>query len=79
MVLEVKQILYSYVNLFVVGSNPAFTSDFSINKWVYASFRTNKLPSGDASFMLRGYNATNPEPLKFYLDNITVAELKLRP
>ncbi len=62
-----------------VGSNPAFTSDFSINKWVYASFRTNKLPSGDASFMLRGYNATNPEPLKFYLDNITVAELKLRP
>ena len=62
-----------------VGSNPAFGPGFQTNKWVYASFRTNKFATGDSSFMIRGYNASNPAPLKFYMDNITVAELKLRP
>ena len=62
-----------------VGSNPALGGGFQTNKWVYASFRTSGFPEGNASFMIRGFNGTNPSPLKLYIDNITVAKLKIRP
>lgn len=62
-----------------VAGNPTFNEDFETNKWVYTSFQTTFAQAGDLSFMIRGFNATNPSPLKFYMDNITVAKLNLRP
>ncbi|WNH11948.1 hypothetical protein [Thalassobellus suaedae] len=62
-----------------IGSAADFTANFPTNTWVYVSFRTSKFAAGDTSFMIRGFNAPNTAPLKFYMDDITVAELNLRP
>jgi len=62
-----------------IGSTADFTTDFPTNEWVYVSSRTNGFGSADTSFMIRGFNGPSPATFKFYLDNITVAELKIRP
>ena len=62
-----------------VMGNPTFVDDFQTNKWVYSSLRTDKFAAGNTSFMIRGYNGNSDAPFKFYMDNIIVAELKLRP
>jgi len=62
-----------------VSAHTNFLNTFETNKWVYVSLRTDKFGDTNTSFMIRGFNQTNAAPLKFYMDNITVAELKLRP
>ena len=62
-----------------VGPNPAFTSTFEVGKWVYSSTLMKIATTADYKFMIRVDNQNNPSALKFYLDDITVVEAKLRP
>ena len=59
--------------------NPEFNADFPLNEWVYRSAFVNFDETGNFHFQIRGFNQANPEVLKFYLDNITLAEVELRP
>ncbi|MBN7813387.1 hypothetical protein J0A68_20700 [Algoriphagus sp. H41] len=61
-----------------VGPNPAFTADFEIGKWVYSSMLVEFAASGNYSLNIRGQNQGNNQTLKFYMDNISVSEAKLR-
>lgn len=62
-----------------VGGNPTFTSDFKTGEWVYSSTFVQFNETGDKTFQIRGYNEANPETLKFYMDNLSVSEVSLRP
>ncbi|MBX2875240.1 MAG: hypothetical protein KTR30_24190 [Saprospiraceae bacterium] len=62
-----------------VGGNPTFTTDFKIGEWVYTSSYVQFGESGDKNFWIRGFNENNPETFKFYMDNLSLAEVVLRP
>ena len=62
-----------------IGGNPEFGADFPIGEWVYSSAFVNFSATGEVYFMIRGFNSNNSLPLKFYMDNITLAEVELRP
>jgi len=59
--------------------NPEINADFPTNQWVYSSNFVKFDETGDYHFEIRGFNAANPEMLRFYLDNIILAEVQLRP
>ena len=59
--------------------NPEFNVDFPANEWVYRFNYVTFDETGDFHFQIRGFNQSNPETLKFYFDNITLAEVELRP
>jgi len=59
--------------------NPEFNADFPLNEWVYRSNFVTFDETGSFHFQIRGFNQSNPEALKFYLDNICLSEVKLRP
>ncbi|CDF79869.1 lipoprotein [Formosa agariphila KMM 3901] len=62
-----------------VGGNPTFTADYAVGEWVYSSQIIQFAESGPTTISIRGDNQNNPEPLKFYMDNLTLLEAKLRP
>ncbi|NJB35245.1 hypothetical protein [Croceivirga sp. JEA036] len=63
-----------------VGPNPAFTSDFALNQWVYTSFLTDfGGVGGDLTLAIRGYNQDNSTVTRFYMDSISISEAVLRP
>ncbi|WET04082.1 hypothetical protein NYQ10_21030 [Flavobacterium johnsoniae] len=62
-----------------IGPNPGFSADFAVGKWVYSSALVKINTTADYSFMLRSDNQGNSSALKFYIDDITVSEAKLRP
>ncbi|WP_020530283.1 hypothetical protein [Flexithrix dorotheae] len=55
-----------------------FDADFPEGQWVYTSTQVKAAASDNYSFMIRGHNEFNSQECKFYMDNITVAELDLR-
>ena len=63
-----------------VAPNPAFTSDFALNQWVYSSFLTDfGGVAGDFTLSIRGYNQDNSTETRFYMDNLSISEAVLRP
>lgn len=56
-----------------------FESDWPVGKWVYSSTQIKAAASDNYNFMIRGHNEFNSQECKFYIDNITVAKLDLRP
>ncbi len=62
-----------------VTANPEFTTDFAVGEWVYSSVFAEFTATGDYSFWIRGWNEYNAERLKFYMDNISISEVNLRP
>ncbi|UMB61763.1 hypothetical protein MHL31_06050 [Lutibacter sp. A80] len=62
-----------------VGPNPLFSDDFKTGEWVYNSTFVQFSETGDKTFQIRGYNQENSKALKFYMDNISITEVKLRP
>ncbi|MFW2377918.1 hypothetical protein [Cellulophaga baltica] len=56
-----------------------FTEDFPVNEWVYTSAFITPGADEDVNFVIRGYNVGNGQTLKFYMDNISVAEVEIRP
>ena len=61
-----------------VGPNPEFTNDFEVGKWVYSSTLVKFPSTGNFNFNIRGANQNNPSEIKFYMDNISVSEARLR-
>ncbi|MBJ7880121.1 hypothetical protein [Gelidibacter salicanalis] len=56
-----------------------FDENFPIGEWVYRSSFITADFSGAIDLVLRGYNEGANQKLKFYLDNLTIAPVNLRP
>lgn len=56
-----------------------FTEDFPIGEWVYTNAFITPSANEDVNFRIRGYSGGANETLKFYMDNISVSEVELRP
>ena len=56
-----------------------FVDGFPTGKWVYQkSFFTSTF-TGEITWLIRGYNESNSDPVTFYLDDFVLAEVQLRP
>ncbi|WP_430928722.1 hypothetical protein [Polaribacter marinivivus] len=62
-----------------VGPNPAFEDNFKTNEWVYVSQFVKFGTTGDKTFQIRGWNEFNNQKLSFYMDNLTLKKVNLRP
>ncbi len=56
-----------------------FNSTFPTGKWVYQNIIFTSNFTESATLSLRGFNEFNPESLTFFMDNITLREVQLRP
>lgn len=57
-----------------------FTSDTPLNKWTYVKVSNAEFTAdGNYQFWVRGFNGNNDKPLTFFMDDITIHEVKLRP
>ncbi|UXP30986.1 hypothetical protein N6H18_11555 [Reichenbachiella agarivorans] len=56
-----------------------FDAAFPTGQWVYQSTRWTPSNSRDFFFMMRGYNASSSVLMNFYLDDLGIYELNLRP
>jgi len=61
-----------------IGPNPELNADFPVGEWVYSSAFV-RFNDSQAGFMIRGFNAANPEAVKVYIDNVTLSKVRLRP
>ncbi|MDX6746641.1 hypothetical protein SHK09_07545 [Polaribacter sp. PL03] len=62
-----------------VDANPAFTPGFETGKWVYSSQLVKFTQTGDKTFQIRGWNEFNSQKVKFYMDNLSLKQVNLRP
>jgi len=62
-----------------IKATPTIDLDMAVGEWVYSSAFVNFTHSGPTSIMIRGFNQTNSQPLQIYIDDITLAEVQLRP
>ncbi len=56
-----------------------FSSSLPTGEWIYQSFQFKSVFGGDATLLIRGFNENNPDTLKFYLDDMSLSEIRLRP
>ncbi len=61
-----------------IGPNPEINTETPVGEWFYSS-AFMKFNDVEANFMIRGFNGANPEAVKVYIDNITLAKVRLRP
>ena len=62
-----------------VGPNPGFSTDFKTNEWVYVSQFVQFSSSGDKTFQIRGWNEFNSQKVKFFMDDLSLKQVNLRP
>lgn len=63
-----------------IGPNPELVDNIPLNQWTYSKDYFEFAETGDDKFfMIRGFNASNLEPLEVFIDNIVLAEVTLRP
>ncbi len=62
-----------------VGPNPGFTPDFNVGEWVYTSVFVKFNETGEKTLTIRGWNEFNNSSLKFYMDDLTLRKVNLRP
>ena len=56
-----------------------FTPDFARDQWVFSSIIVTASETEMRRFFIRGYNGDNPNPFSFYIDDLSVTEVNLRP
>ncbi|MGB5262053.1 MAG: hypothetical protein WBN28_00520 [Lutimonas sp.] len=56
-----------------------FNEEFPVGEWVYSSGYFTPAADMEVGFFIRGYNGGSDKNLKFYMDKISIAEVKLRP
>lgn len=61
-----------------VGDNPNLAA-LPVGQWTYSSTFAKFNQTAPTRFMIRGVNTKNPEAIKIFVDNITLAEVSLRP
>ncbi|UZO82596.1 hypothetical protein NBT05_08990 [Aquimarina sp. ERC-38] len=64
---------------FATGPNPAYTSAFPTNQWVYSSILVTPNETEGKQLLIRGDNEFNDMPLKIFIDDIFMSEVDLRP
>jgi hypothetical protein len=65
---------------FGIGGNPSFGVDFPLNEWIYSkAFVTFAAATGPQTPVLRAFNGSNPQAIKYYVDNMSLSEVTLRP
>ena len=63
----------------VIGT-PSFSADFTLNEWVYCkAFVQFSAATGPQTPVIRGFNGSNPQAIKYYIDNLSLSEVTLRP
>ena len=63
-----------------VGAAMEFDEQTPLNKWVYVTAPIAEFNNdGNYQFWFRGFNENNKEAVKFYLDDLSVSEVNLRP
>ncbi len=62
-----------------LGPNPEFNVSFPVGEWIYSSIFMEFSETGPKNFLIRGFNGSNPMPMSFYVDNLVLAEVNLRP
>ncbi|AUC23906.1 hypothetical protein M4I21_10740 [Cellulophaga sp. 20_2_10] len=55
------------------------SDDMPTGTWVYQKAFINFGADGDYETIIRGWNNKNPNNVKFYIDNLTIAEVTIRP
>ncbi|WP_075342981.1 hypothetical protein [Tenacibaculum agarivorans] len=56
-----------------------FNDTFPTGEWVYQSLIFTSNTTTDAKLLIRGFNEFNPQPLKFFMDDLTLRKVNLRP
>ncbi|WP_299839933.1 PKD domain-containing protein [uncultured Tenacibaculum sp.] len=56
-----------------------FDSAFPTGQWLYQSLFFTANSTEDAKLLIRGFNQFNPEPLRFFIDDLTLRKVNLRP
>ncbi|MDV7186028.1 hypothetical protein R3X25_01940 [Lutibacter sp. TH_r2] len=56
-----------------------FNEDFPIGEWVYTNAFVTGANDSNVNFFIRGYNVGTDKRLKFYMDNLSVSKVSLRP
>ncbi|GHB74983.1 SwmB domain-containing protein [Persicitalea jodogahamensis] len=55
-------------------------STLPLNQWTYVTTTFAEFAAtGNYQFMIRGFNGNNPSALTFYMDDLSLAEVELRP
>ncbi|CAM3437628.1 hypothetical protein [Zobellia roscoffensis] len=56
-----------------------FTPDLPTGEWVYQKQEFDAGFTGEISWFIRGYNEFHPQDIKFYIDDMYLAEVPVRP
>ena len=62
-----------------IGATPGFSPSFVTGEWVYSSIFVKFNETGDKTLTIRGWNEFNSSAVKFYMDDLTLREVQLRP
>ncbi len=70
-----------YANNWAMGDwlTSALTPTFPTGEWVYQKFYFKSTTDAEITWLIRGNNENNPNPIKLYLDDFFLAEVELRP
>ncbi|WP_147302997.1 hypothetical protein [Marinoscillum furvescens] len=59
----------------------SFTSSTPVGEWIYVSTMVTAQFNSEGPYgvMIRGFNGNNPGPLSFYMDDLNISEVQMRP
>lgn len=59
----------------------SFTSSTPVGEWIYVSTMVTAQFGGEGPYglMIRGFNGNNPGALSFYMDDLNISEVQVRP
>ncbi|WP_298363750.1 hypothetical protein [uncultured Lutibacter sp.] len=70
-----------YANNWAMGdwATTVFSSDMPTGEWIYQKFYFKSTTDAEITWLIRGFNEHNTDTLKFYIDDMVLAEVELRP
>ncbi len=70
-----------YANNWAMGdwATTVFSSNMPTGEWVYQNFYFKSSTDAEISWLIRGFNENNADTLRFYIDDMSLSEVELRP
>lgn len=70
-----------YANNWAMGdwATTVFDSAMPTGEWIYQNFYFKSSTDAEISWLIRGFNENNSDTLKFYIDDMSLSEVELRP
>ncbi|KAA1243301.1 hypothetical protein [Aquimarina sp. RZ0] len=62
-----------------LGINPAFDAGFPTGEWIFNTVTFTSNVTGEKELLIRGDNQSNAEPLRFFMDDLSLREVTRRP